>query len=343
MNIMNINNNRFIIPDDLIKQYFDNMKTYPRCKKEEYFKIKKIQDDAKIFMNVESKNQISQIIKLSKKKPYTVDYGRLFQLFTKFLYITDYYKLIEFISKENRDDHEIYTESQKYIYDFFKKPQKKTTGPIDYHKCSKNMIQAENMVDKIHRYVKFDDIDKLKYLDLGCGDCEKPITFGAMMKLKPENVYGADLKSWGHYSKDNRPKELNFIELQERKAFPIDNEKFDIVSCLMVLHHVDNIDFFMKEINRILKPGGILYIVEHDAMTVVDKMLADIEHAMYEVVIRSNQNFFKEFKTQYYDWLEWDIIMNHYGFDYVHANYNYDTVYANISVTRYYYAIYKKK
>lgn len=336
--------NRIPISTDDIKEYFDHLTTYPSCKKEQYFKLKKSQDNEFIYKDVASKKQISQIIYLAKNKPYVLDYNRLFLLLSKFIYINDYYKLVRFISKRNRNDEEIYLQLQKFVHLLFKRPIKKSESKeIDYHKCSRDIVQVETMIDKIYSNIPaFRDIQNLKYIDIGCGDCKKSMAFGKLMKLDPKNIYGADLISWGAYDKDIRPDDLNFIELKENIPFPIENEQFDIVSCLMVLHHVENLDFFLKELNRILKPNGIIYITEHDAMTSIDKMLADIEHGMWEVVIRNNLNYFKDYKAIYYDWVEWNIIMKRYGFEYISSDYNYETIHANISATRYYYAIYQK-
>jgi SAM-dependent methyltransferase len=38
--------------------------------------------------------------------------------------------------------------------------------------------------------------------------------------------------------------------------FPFDDQSFDSVLCNQVLEHVFNPDFFLSEINRVLKPGG---------------------------------------------------------------------------------------
>ena len=61
----------------------------------------------------------------------------------------------------------------------------------------------------------------------------------------------------------------------------------------MVLHHVENIDNLLREMNRIVKKGGFIYLVEHDTFTDIDKMLVDIEHALYE----TDQD---QFKKEYY-------------------------------------------
>lgn len=42
--------------------------------------------------------------------------------------------------------------------------------------------------------------------------------------------------------------------------YPFDDNSFDYVICNAVLEHVKNDDFVLKEIYRVLKPGGTLYV-----------------------------------------------------------------------------------
>lgn len=51
-----------------------------------------------------------------------------------------------------------------------------------------------------------------------------------------------------------------FINLEQNKI-PADNEKFDVVLCCEVLEHMEQDPMFMlSEINRVLKPGGLLLL-----------------------------------------------------------------------------------
>ena len=98
----------------------------------------------------------------------------------------------------------------------------------------------------------------------------------------------------------------------------------------------------LREINRITVMNGYFVIREHDAFTNNDYMLCDIEHAMWDVVRRQDTKFYDNFYSKYYNWIEWDIILDHYGFQYVHAGYDSTRMVYEVSATRYYYAIYKK-
>jgi 2-polyprenyl-3-methyl-5-hydroxy-6-metoxy-1,4-benzoquinol methylase len=40
------------------------------------------------------------------------------------------------------------------------------------------------------------------------------------------------------------------------------NDSFDLITCFMTLHHIPNVSFVLKEIVRVLKPGGYLLLSE---------------------------------------------------------------------------------
>ncbi len=44
------------------------------------------------------------------------------------------------------------------------------------------------------------------------------------------------------------------------KKFPIEDETFDVAVCFFTLEHIENIQNFMEECFRILRPGGTLFI-----------------------------------------------------------------------------------
>ena len=113
----------------------------------------------------------------------------------------------------------------------------------------------------------------------------------------------------------------------------------------MVLHHIKNLDFALKELHRIISKGGYLYIEEHTAYDNYDKLICDIEHALYECVRRDeSERFYKDFYSKYYDYLEWNYILNNYGFELVKiGNYKYNWNIEKTTPTLKFYAVFKKK
>lgn len=43
---------------------------------------------------------------------------------------------------------------------------------------------------------------------------------------------------------------------------PFEDNRFDLITCFGTLHHIPNVTFLMKELHRVLKPGGIICIRE---------------------------------------------------------------------------------
>merc|ERR1711964_731458 len=76
--------------------------------------------------------------------------------------------------------------------------------------------------------------------------------------------------------------------VEEFESLPFEDSSQDIVTCLQVLHHVRDRGKMLDEILRILKPGGVLILREHDARGVEMKMLCDIEHGLWRVMRSQN-------------------------------------------------------
>ena len=92
------------------------------------------------------------------------------------------------------------------------------------------------------------------YLDIGCNN-------GVMTKevaelINAKNIYGCDVA-------ENLVEDINYFSSVK---FEQPDDKFDFVTCFMVFHHLaDQFDFILKNIIRVMKPGSILFIKEHDA------------------------------------------------------------------------------
>lgn len=109
-----------------------------------------------------------------------------------------------------------------------------------------------------HYYLTWNDLNKgtNRFLDYGCGKGE----FVSKLKGKVKNIYGFDVDP----EKINLvKKKYPFINVKKIKISnkpPYPNNFFDAVSIFHVLEHVDSEKNAIKEIYRILKPGGKLYL-----------------------------------------------------------------------------------
>lgn len=94
------------------------------------------------------------------------------------------------------------------------------------------------------------------YLDVGCGDAE--LTLERAKKLLTRNVWGIEVLD----SEIKKAKAKKIIikksDLNDKLLF--NDKQFDIITATQVIEHLYDIDVFVSEIYRMLKPGGILII-----------------------------------------------------------------------------------
>jgi ubiquinone/menaquinone biosynthesis C-methylase UbiE len=92
-----------------------------------------------------------------------------------------------------------------------------------------------------------------RLLDLGCGDGE--FTLRVAEKIGTKRVFGVEM------IKDSVDKAAaSGIKCYQadfdRAHFPFEDETFDVVCANQVIEHLSDTDTFVKEIYRVLKPGG---------------------------------------------------------------------------------------
>lgn len=95
-----------------------------------------------------------------------------------------------------------------------------------------------------------------KVLDVGCGDGEDALYISKFAK----SVVGLDIqphKTWEKLKNRN----LRF-ELGVGEKLPFKNNSFDGVFVKDVLHHVDRLDKTLREVRRVVAPGGVVVIIE---------------------------------------------------------------------------------
>ena len=91
-----------------------------------------------------------------------------------------------------------------------------------------------------------------KILDVGCGRCE---VLDAFNKLGL-NISGVDVSE---RIRGFAPKAISKLEILDfsKENLPFDDDEFDVIFTKSVIEHVSDPTHLMKEILRILKPGGI--------------------------------------------------------------------------------------
>ena len=306
--------------DELIEQYKASNKYYSHCLLKE-FKYNKLYQQE--YQDIYSNKQIKTLWKLSKKNR-SIGH-RLLNMLTKRMNIRSYNFVINILNNLDTDV-DIYNELRKvYLID------NKKCSNKEKKLCTKKNLKTSLYYDKIKNYIpKFEkefNFNLTNYLDIGCGDCIVTEKLGKLLGLEPKNIYGADFNEFSEqqYKINNN---INFTILQKNyKKLPYDDNSISLISLMNVLHHVDNLDILLSEIKRILKPSGILMIIEPDVIDYVDYMLLDVEHLLYHFVYDNNRKDnlhikdLKDIKANYINWLSLDMILKEYNLNFVVANY----------------------
>lgn len=251
------------------------------------------------------------------------------------------------------NDSEIYSE----LAILYRSPLNKFLN-LSPEVCNKNKIISEIIYgNDLNKYMPSKIVN---YLDIGCGKGSFTSAFGKQLKLTKNHVFGVDFANFfeqGDWNRGKNASQFIFKQIETDTAYPFEDNFFDVITMKMVLHHISNIDFTFNEIKRILKKNGVLIIIDHDAFTYVDYMIADIEHAFYINVFDENPRLDEYSKisksknknkniesleiVKYYDWLETDNLLKNYGFKYMDGLFLHDSIKFDVSATRVKYGIYK--
>ena len=121
---------------------------------------------------------------------------------------------------------------------------------------------AQKNIELIEQLFKHIDLKNISnVLEIGCG---VGITAAHLYNKYNMNVVGTDVdpKQIMFAKKHQKEsKRLKFMEL-DATILPFENQEFDMVISMFVLHHIGSWDKTLTEISRVLKPNG--YFIFYD-------------------------------------------------------------------------------
>jgi SAM-dependent methyltransferase len=336
--------NNYIIENYIINKnnyfnYINNNKIFSDCQKKSlinYFNLKN-----NFFVKNDSNIQINSYYLEAFKNKNIEELNRLIELLYKFSNFNISYNIINLLKKKKEliKDSDIVNiisnnKNTKKMYNKYKICNKWVYA-LEY--ISKKYI---NLTCNLKGNIKY---DKIKYLDIGCGDANKTIIISQKLNLKKENVYCTDIESWGPYQKNKKLLPLEFKYIKNNKL-DFNNNFFDIVSVILTLHHIKNLENFIKEIYRIIKKKGYLLLIEHSAYNDYDKIFINIEHLLYTALYDKRKNYVEN--PDYincFNMHEWNFILSENNFEMkicetVPFKNEFENKYDNI-----FYALYAKK
>jgi len=140
---------------------------------------------------------------------------------------------------------------------------------INYQETTSDLLTRIN----IHDAYGARDIDKwmlkvlplekgMKILDVGCGAGKQCFSYLAHLSGKAD-ITGGDVSKelLGKAQEENTKlgNRVKFQNLDFNKEFPFATGTFDLVSCCFAIYYAQDIPFTIKEMHRVLKPGGQLF------------------------------------------------------------------------------------
>jgi len=89
-------------------------------------------------------------------------------------------------------------------------------------------------------------------LDLGCGDGRLTTALDA------RELTAADVSPVALERARRRLPGARLVELEPDEALPLEDNSFDLVLCAETIEHVRDLQLFLSEVRRVLRPGGEL-------------------------------------------------------------------------------------
>lgn len=138
---------------------------------------------------------------------------------------------------------------------------------LDEKEASEELRKTYNSYNKFSKSSNFMNIfygfrfleDNLKSV-LSIGGAYGKELFPILDKIKGDIFIIESSQEILDNQKDN--KRFKYLLANIDGKIDLEDKKINIVSCFSTLHHIPNVSFLMKEIYRVLEPGGIVLISE---------------------------------------------------------------------------------
>ena len=101
-----------------------------------------------------------------------------------------------------------------------------------------------------------------RILDVGCGAGKQCFVFYKALNGAADITGGdvsAELLEKARLENDRQGSRVKFIDLNFNQRFPFDDNQFDLLSACFTIYYAEDISFTIREMQRVLKPGGRLF------------------------------------------------------------------------------------
>jgi len=199
------------------------------------------------------------------------------------------------------------------------------TPEVQHSRSNKRVRQVADLLPKY--------FSPRSLLDIGCAEGSITGQLGQHWKIPKEKCCGCDVTPL-------RNETIDFsFKLSSGCTLPYDDQSFSLVTAFMSLHHIAVPMEMIKEVYRVLEPGGFFIIREHNVEDPPLAIFLDIVHGLYDQAWSNPKHdplFFQNHWAQYYSIGQWENIITSIGFSKKKG------VSDQRHVLRYYYDAYQK-
>jgi len=98
--------------------------------------------------------------------------------------------------------------------------------------------------------------EKAKILDIGCESGK--LIIERVKNIKNPEIFGVDIRQEAIIS--SRKLGIKAVKSDVEKKLPYKSDFFDLISANQIIEHIVNVENFIKEMHRVLKPKGYLLL-----------------------------------------------------------------------------------
>lgn len=120
----------------------------------------------------------------------------------------------------------------------------------------KKLYEQTTSLNEENILFQLEEDNNARYLDLGCNDGSETIKRAGVIQTK--KIYGIEIVPKQARKAQKRGIDVWGADLNKKWKYP--NNYFDAITANQVIEHVPDIDHFIFEIKRVLKPGGYAII-----------------------------------------------------------------------------------